>query len=115
MASAGVYVGILVRLRVLTWNLMHGRSVGGRGVGGRDRFGRDLLGDFGDALAGWEWDVALLQAIDFARVDVDAQDVVACFGEAGTRNQADVAGAEYRNAHVVQSGEVKTKRGQSLK
>jgi endonuclease/exonuclease/phosphatase family metal-dependent hydrolase len=53
-----VYVGILVRLRVLTWNLMHGRS-----VGGRDRVGRDLLGEFGDALADWEWDVALLQEV----------------------------------------------------
>jgi endonuclease/exonuclease/phosphatase family metal-dependent hydrolase len=44
-----------MRLRVLTWNLMHGRSVPGAG--------RYLLGDFGDALAGWEWDVALLQEV----------------------------------------------------
>jgi endonuclease/exonuclease/phosphatase family metal-dependent hydrolase len=50
-----VYVGILVRLRVLTWNLMHGRAVPGAG--------RDLLDEFGDALAGWEWDVALLQEV----------------------------------------------------
>jgi endonuclease/exonuclease/phosphatase (EEP) superfamily protein YafD len=63
VASAGVYVGILVRLRVLTWNLMHGRSVGDRGADGRGRFGRDLLGEFGDALASWEWDVALLQEV----------------------------------------------------
>ena len=42
-------------MRVLTWNLMHGRSVPGAG--------RDLLADFADALAGWEWDVALLQEV----------------------------------------------------
>jgi endonuclease/exonuclease/phosphatase family metal-dependent hydrolase len=44
-----------VQLRVLTWNLMHGRSV--------PRAGRDLLADFGDAMAGWEWDVALAQEV----------------------------------------------------
>jgi endonuclease/exonuclease/phosphatase family metal-dependent hydrolase len=49
-----VYVGA-VRLRVLTWNLMHGRSVPGSG--------RDLLDEFVAALAGWEWDVALLQEV----------------------------------------------------
>jgi endonuclease/exonuclease/phosphatase family metal-dependent hydrolase len=49
-----VYVGA-VRLRVLTWNLMHGRSVPGSG--------RDLLDEFGAALAGWDWDVALLQEV----------------------------------------------------
>jgi endonuclease/exonuclease/phosphatase family metal-dependent hydrolase len=50
-----VYVGIRVHWQVLTWNLMHGRAVPGAG--------RDLLADFGDALAGWEWDVALLQEV----------------------------------------------------
>jgi endonuclease/exonuclease/phosphatase family metal-dependent hydrolase len=44
-----------VALRVLTWNVMHGRSVPGAG--------RDLLGEFTAALAGWEWDVALLQEV----------------------------------------------------
>ncbi len=44
-----------MRLRMLTWNLMHGRSVPGAG--------RDLLSDFAAALAGWEWDVALLQEV----------------------------------------------------
>jgi endonuclease/exonuclease/phosphatase family metal-dependent hydrolase len=44
-----------MRLRVLTWNLMHGRSVPGAG--------RDLQAEFADALAGWEWDVALLQEV----------------------------------------------------
>jgi endonuclease/exonuclease/phosphatase family metal-dependent hydrolase len=42
-----------MRLRVLTWNLMHGRA--------QPPAGRDLLVEFRDALAGWEWDVALLQ------------------------------------------------------
>jgi endonuclease/exonuclease/phosphatase family metal-dependent hydrolase len=44
-----------MELRVLTWNLKHGRSVPGSG--------RDLLPEFGAALAGWEWDVALLQEV----------------------------------------------------
>lgn len=42
-------------LRVLTWNLFHGRSV--------PASGRDLCADFTAALAGWEWDVALLQEV----------------------------------------------------
>jgi endonuclease/exonuclease/phosphatase family metal-dependent hydrolase len=49
-----VYVGPVLS-RVLTWNLMHGRSV--------PSSGRDLLHDFGAALARWEWDVALLQEV----------------------------------------------------
>ncbi len=44
-----------VQLRVLTWNLMHGRSV--------PSARRDLLDEFGAALHGWEWDVALLQEV----------------------------------------------------
>ena len=42
-------------MRVLTWNLYHGRS--------RPPAGRSLLNDFAGALAGWEWDVALLQEV----------------------------------------------------
>jgi endonuclease/exonuclease/phosphatase family metal-dependent hydrolase len=42
-------------LRVLTWNLCHGRSV--------PPAGRYLLDEFSAALAGWEWDVALLQEV----------------------------------------------------
>ena len=42
-------------MRVLTWNLYHGRS--------RPPSGRSLLNDFAGALAGWEWDVALLQEV----------------------------------------------------
>jgi endonuclease/exonuclease/phosphatase family metal-dependent hydrolase len=44
-----------VQLRVLTWNLFHGRSVPGSG--------RYLLDEFTAALAGWEWDIALLQEV----------------------------------------------------
>ena len=40
-------------LRVLTWNLFHGRAV--------PPAGRALPGEFAASLAGWEWDVALLQ------------------------------------------------------
>ena len=39
-------------MRVLTWNLFHGRSV--------PDTPRSLLPEFGAMLSGWEWDVALL-------------------------------------------------------
>ncbi|HEV2821360.1 MAG TPA: endonuclease/exonuclease/phosphatase family protein [Solirubrobacteraceae bacterium] len=42
-------------MRVLTWNLFHGRSVPGAG--------RPLEREFAAALAGWDWDVALLQEV----------------------------------------------------
>jgi endonuclease/exonuclease/phosphatase family metal-dependent hydrolase len=42
-------------VRVLTWNLYHGRS--------RPPSGRSLLNEFAAALDGWEWDVALLQEV----------------------------------------------------
>jgi endonuclease/exonuclease/phosphatase family metal-dependent hydrolase len=42
-------------MRVLTWNLFHGRSV--------PETPRSLLPDFAALLAGWEWDVALLQEV----------------------------------------------------
>jgi endonuclease/exonuclease/phosphatase family metal-dependent hydrolase len=42
-------------MRVLTWNLLHGRSV--------PSAGRDLFDEFAHALGGWEWDVALLQEV----------------------------------------------------
>src|ERR671933_363561 len=42
-------------LRVLTWNLFHGRS--------KPEARRSLLPEFSAMLAGWEWDVALLQEV----------------------------------------------------
>ncbi|MDP2712425.1 MAG: endonuclease/exonuclease/phosphatase family protein [Solirubrobacteraceae bacterium] len=42
-------------MRVLTWNLFHGRAV--------PPAGRDLQRAFAAALAGWDWDVALLQEV----------------------------------------------------
>jgi len=42
-------------MRVLTWNLFHGRS--------QPPAGRDLSPAFADALASWEWDAALLQEV----------------------------------------------------
>jgi endonuclease/exonuclease/phosphatase family metal-dependent hydrolase len=42
-------------VRVLTWNLFHGRSVPGAG--------RSLLNEFSARLDGWAWDVALLQEV----------------------------------------------------
>lgn len=44
-----------MRVRILTWNLKHGRSVPGSG--------RDLFDQFCSALAGWDWEVALLQEV----------------------------------------------------
>jgi endonuclease/exonuclease/phosphatase family metal-dependent hydrolase len=43
------------RVRVLTWNLFHGRSV--------PPSGRQLFSEFAGLLRGWEWDVALLQEV----------------------------------------------------
>jgi len=42
-------------MRVLTWNLFHGRSV--------PDTTRSLLGEFTDKIVGWDWDVALLQEV----------------------------------------------------
>jgi endonuclease/exonuclease/phosphatase family metal-dependent hydrolase len=42
-------------LRVLTWNLLHGRAL--------PPAGRDLFEEFAGALEGWRWDVALLQEV----------------------------------------------------
>jgi endonuclease/exonuclease/phosphatase family metal-dependent hydrolase len=42
-------------MRVLTWNLFHGRAVPGAR--------RDLLPEFAQTLAAWDWDVALLQEV----------------------------------------------------
>src|SRR5215470_4607245 len=42
-------------VRVLTWNLFHGRSV--------PESRRSLRSEFTMAIAGWEWDVALLQEV----------------------------------------------------
>jgi endonuclease/exonuclease/phosphatase family metal-dependent hydrolase len=42
-------------LRVLTWNLFHGRS--------KPDTPRSLLSDFAALIASWEWDVALLQEV----------------------------------------------------
>jgi endonuclease/exonuclease/phosphatase family metal-dependent hydrolase len=44
-----------VRLRALTWNLMHGRSI--------PPSGRDLFGRFCATLGEFEWDVAMLQEV----------------------------------------------------
>jgi endonuclease/exonuclease/phosphatase family metal-dependent hydrolase len=42
-------------VRVLAWNLFHGRSL--------PPAGRSLLGEFAERIAGWDWDVALLQEV----------------------------------------------------
>jgi endonuclease/exonuclease/phosphatase (EEP) superfamily protein YafD len=42
-------------MRVLCWNLFHGRAV--------SPAGRDLFDDFARTIAGWDWDIALLQEV----------------------------------------------------
>jgi endonuclease/exonuclease/phosphatase family metal-dependent hydrolase len=42
-------------VRVLTWNLFHGRSL--------PPAGRSLGAEFAELIAGWDWDVALLQEV----------------------------------------------------
>jgi endonuclease/exonuclease/phosphatase family metal-dependent hydrolase len=42
-------------IRVLTWNLFHGRA--------KPAAGRPLLVEFAAAIGGWRWDVALLQEV----------------------------------------------------
>lgn len=42
-------------MRILTWNLFHGRAL--------PPAGRDLQDEFAAALRGWDWDVALLQEV----------------------------------------------------
>ena len=42
-------------MKVLTWNLFHGRSV--------PETKHALLGEFTDKISGWDWDVALLQEV----------------------------------------------------
>jgi endonuclease/exonuclease/phosphatase family metal-dependent hydrolase len=44
-----------MEIRVLSWNLFHGRAV--------PPAGHDLLDEYAAALAGWRWDVALLQEV----------------------------------------------------
>jgi endonuclease/exonuclease/phosphatase family metal-dependent hydrolase len=53
--QAGECTVEIVQITVLTWNLFHGRSV--------PPAGRGLLSEFAAALAGWQWDVALLQEV----------------------------------------------------
>ncbi|MCW3028890.1 MAG: Endonuclease/exonuclease/phosphatase [Solirubrobacterales bacterium] len=42
-------------MRILTWNLFHGRAM--------PPAGRDLTAQFAEMLAGWDWGVALLQEV----------------------------------------------------
>jgi endonuclease/exonuclease/phosphatase family metal-dependent hydrolase len=44
-----------MEIRVLSWNLFHGRAV--------PPAGRDLLDEYARTLVGWRWDVALLQEV----------------------------------------------------
>jgi endonuclease/exonuclease/phosphatase family metal-dependent hydrolase len=54
-AAGSLEADVAATLRVLTWNLFHGRSL--------PPAGRSLHEDYAAAIAGWEWDVALLQEV----------------------------------------------------
>lgn len=98
-------------LRVLTWNLYHGRAV--------PPAGRSLLAEFATTLRDWEWDVALLQEVppwwgsELARA-ADAQRAVAPTARTGltglrralARRWPDVvkSGAGSANAILVRGG-----------
>jgi hypothetical protein len=45
--------------------------------------------------------MTLPQTLDFALVDLDADDLVAKIGQTGSRNQADIAGPYHYNSHLV--------------
>ena len=61
-------------MRVLSWNLFHGRA--------KPAAGRPLAAEFSRTIAGWEWDVALLQEVppwwapDLARASRASHDAV---------------------------------------
>jgi endonuclease/exonuclease/phosphatase family metal-dependent hydrolase len=86
-------------MRVLSWNLYHGRS--------RPGAGRSLLREFATALAGWEWDVALLQEVPpwwppaLARVAGAEQHSVLTSRNFGLRIRRAVAD---RNPDLIKSG-----------
>ncbi|HEV7584215.1 MAG TPA: endonuclease/exonuclease/phosphatase family protein [Solirubrobacteraceae bacterium] len=42
-------------MRILTWNLFHGRAV--------PAAGRNLIDEFSRLIAGWDWEIALLQEV----------------------------------------------------
>jgi endonuclease/exonuclease/phosphatase family metal-dependent hydrolase len=54
-ASVRAGCGSFACILVLSWNLFHGRA--------QPAAGRPLAAEFSDALAGWSWDVALLQEV----------------------------------------------------
>jgi endonuclease/exonuclease/phosphatase family metal-dependent hydrolase len=55
MGHASLAIRRIEPVRLLIWNLFHGRAVPGAG--------HDLLDEFRATLAGWRWDVALLQEV----------------------------------------------------
>lgn len=86
-------------MRVLSWNLFHGRA--------RPAAHRSLLGDFAAAMAGWEWDVALLQEVPpwwppvLARVTRSEQHSVLTSRNLGSRARRAIA---IRDPDLARSG-----------
>ena len=55
-------------------------------------------------------DLAAIQPLDLARVDIDAQHVVADLGQAGPRDQSDVPGAKDSDSHRRRTRGSRTER-----
>jgi len=45
-------------------------------------------------------DLPLIEAIDLGAVDIDTNDLIAHFSQAGARDQTDIPGTEYSNFHA---------------
>ena len=70
-------------------------QIGGEAQAALPHVGGDQLGKAGLV----DRHLAALQRRDLARVLVDADDVMTEIGKAGPRNEADIAGADHRDAH----------------
>lgn len=113
-------------MRVLTWNLYHGRAIARDGVAPPDR---DLFDAFAERLAAWEWDVALLQEcppwwpVDLGRVCraharmalTSRNQLFALRRFAGRRWPVTMKSGGGCNAILVRGGEVAEHRHQRLR
>src|SRR3954463_5144709 len=93
-------------MRVLTWNLFHGRS--------RPPAGRSLFKEFAAALDGWPWDVALPPEVPpwwgaplartcgaSARVALTSRNWLLCVRRAVSSRNPDVLKANGGGSHVI--------------
>lgn len=109
-------------MRVLTWNLFHGRALPGAG--------RELMAEFAAALASWDWDVALLQEVPpwwapalaracdaDARIALTSRNALPGLRRALARRQPDLmrSGGGSANAILVRGGRITDHRRLTLR